>query len=274
MSLEQLDIVLLNFRNAALTIETAQITRDRAPGAAIYVVDNGSEDGSFEKLRAALPFATVVANEQNVGFGGGMNRGIREGKRPFVIVQANDTRPAPGAYQLMVERCLADPRIGAVAPDAAEPDGRVLPHFRREPGPLKIVASLLPGAWRLQQSPAGGDGPIEWIVSFAATLFRREAIEGIGAFDSNYFLGWEEWDVSRRLRDKGWKMAHLPEAKVVHASAANEEQNPRPWRLRHNRRAMVHHLRKHHGSTWYRAGQLANAVTEVWMKLSARGRAP
>jgi N-acetylglucosaminyl-diphospho-decaprenol L-rhamnosyltransferase len=271
MNLEQLDIVLLNYRNADLTIETARLTLEAAPGAALYVVDNGSGDGSYERLKGALPAATVVDNDQNAGFGGGMNRGIREGKRPFVLVQANDTRPVGDAYRVLLARCAAEPRMGAVTPQAGEPDGRALPHFWPEPPAWRLVAELLPGVWRVHARFANRQYQrIDWLNNFCATIFRRQALEEVGAFDPGYFLGWEEWDLTRRLRGAGWMMAHEPGARFFHAAAANHAHNSGARRMRIGRQGLLHHLEKYHGRGWSLAGRLASQMTDAWLRLGSR----
>lgn len=272
MSFETLDIVILNYRTAEMAIETARKSQAAAPGAALYVVDNGSGDGSFERLEAALPDATVIANEQNLGFGGGMNRGLRQGRRPFVVLQACDTYPVADAYGELLRRAQTDERLGAVTPLLLDHELRPVAHFRPEPSPWHLVMSLFPGVWRLQEcyveAPAD---KVNWLSSFAATLFRREAIVGGGSLDPAYFLGWEEWDLARRLRGKGWRIAHHPAAQVVHSGAATVPTSAmRIRRSVHGRSGLLHHLRKHHGQGWYLAGRVADAVTKTWLRVGGK----
>lgn len=275
MGFEELDIVILTYRAADMAIETARKAQAAAPGAAIYVVDNGSGDGSVERLRAALPGLTVVANADNLGFGGGMNSGIREGKRPFVLVQANDSWPIGDAYGELLRRIQTDARLAAVTPVLLEHDQPVA-HFRPEPPAWRIVLSLAPGWWRWQE-PRVEKPPeeVDWISSFAATLFRRQALEQAGAFDPGYFLGWEEWDFSRRLRARGWRVAVHPAAQVVHSGASHVPNDAaRMRRAAHGRNGLLHHLRKHHGQAWYLAGRAVNTVTAGWLRLTRKGAPP
>jgi GT2 family glycosyltransferase len=47
-------------------------------------------------------------------------------------------------------------------------------------------------------------------------LIRREAFASVGGFDERYFLYWEDADLCRRLRARGYHVRYLPGADVVH----------------------------------------------------------
>lgn len=270
--LDDLDVIILNWRTADLTIETARRTMAAAPGAALVVVDNGSGDGSADRIRAALPGVTVIALPENVGFGAGMNRGIFAGSRPLVVVQNSDAQPDGDAFAVMAARFDADPRLGAVVPAVREPGGRFEEHHRREPPPWRLVADLLPLIWRVSSPPPRcTPEAVDWLVSNCATMLRRSAIERIGGFDPGYFLGWEEWDMTRRLREAGWRIAFEPAAQVVHIGAASTPRTS-PLRSRLGRRSILYHLRKHHGPVWYAAGRVASACTDLVHKVTNPGR--
>lgn len=271
-TLDDLDVVILNWRTPDLTIETTRRTMAAAPGAAFHVVDNGSGDGSAEKLRAALPGANVIALPENLGFGGGMNRGIFAGSRALVMIQNSDAQPVGDAFAVLAERMDRDPRLGAIVPAVREPGGSFEEHHRREPPAWRLVADLLPGLWRLSPPPPRcPPEQVDWLVSNCATLARRTALDSVGGFDPGYFLGWEEWDITRRFAAKGWRVAFEPGAVITHLGAASA---PREGALRagHGRRSVLYHLRKWHGPLWYGAGRVACAATDVVQNV-ARGRA-
>ena len=47
-------------------------------------------------------------------------------------------------------------------------------------------------------------------------MVRREAFESVGLFDENFFLFFEEHDLLKRIKEKGWKIYYLPDAEIRH----------------------------------------------------------
>jgi len=270
----ELDIVVLNWKTAEMSAECARAARAAMPEAAIYVVDNGSGDGSPETLRQALPWATVIETGSNLGFGGGMNAGIRAGRRPFVMIVNSDARPVGPAFGALLAAAASDPRTGAVTPSVLDEAARPVLQMEPEPAAWKLVIGFIPVVWRLVQSkgflPTGdGPRPLAWLPTLCVTLFRRQAIEEIGCFDPGYFLGWEEWDITRRLTAGGWRIAVDPGAQVVHAGWGSTPKNLARWRNKHGRASVCHHLRKYHGPIWYLLGWATRSLTELRVALSA-----
>lgn len=268
-----LDIVILNWRTPELTLACIESVRTASPSAHIIVVDNGSADGSLEKIRArAGPDVTIVSNPVNVGFGAGMNAGIRAGSRPYVIVLNSDARPVAGAFSRMITRCESDATIAAVTPRVVDGTGATLGLYPPEPRPLSVVIAMLPGAWRLSGASSSNVPPelVTWFSSMCATLFRRSAFAEVGNFDEHYFLGTEEWDVGRRLKDAGYRVVLEPNAEVVHLVAASTPSAARPWRARMGRRSHQYFLRTHHGRFWGAMGMIALQISEAYMAVKDR----
>lgn len=278
MDPSQLDVIVLNWKTADMSAECGRLALQSAPGARLFIVDNGSGDGSPQRLRqAAPPGTTIVENAGNLGFGGGFNPGIRAGSNPYVLLLNSDAQPVGPAYRLLLEHLASDERLGAIAPQVVDGQGRPLPQLAPEPPAWKLVVGCLPVGWRLTAAniyppPSGPPRVINWLPGMCATMFRRQALEGIGGFDPGYFLGWEEWDLARRLRAADWKIAMHPGAEVIHEGHGSTPKELDAWRNRHGRQAICHHLDKYHGRGWYTAGRLACGALELSIGLRARLR--
>ena len=263
-----LDIVILNWRTPEMSADCARNAAAAAPGAAIYVVDNGSGDGSPAKLRRQLPQTPLIETGENLGFGGGMNAGVRAGQRPFVLILNSDARAKGEAFLQMLELCASDARIGVVTPLTVDEKDRPVPQMQSEPAAWQLVAEMLPLVSKfVTQKPflpaKGPPLPVDWMPTLCAALFRREAFERIGGFDARYFLGWEEWDVARRLKEAGYGLAVQREAEVIHAGHGSTPKSLSTWRAKHNRDTLCYHLRKYHGRSWYALGRLACGVAAL-----------
>ncbi|MEI9864258.1 MAG: glycosyltransferase [Limisphaerales bacterium] len=79
----------------------------------VIVVDNASTDGSMEALRA-YPWVKVVQSDQNLGFAGGNNLGLRECSFDYVLLLNNDTVVVSDFLQPLCDYLDQHPEVGAV----------------------------------------------------------------------------------------------------------------------------------------------------------------
>jgi N-acetylglucosaminyl-diphospho-decaprenol L-rhamnosyltransferase len=234
----------------------------------IVVVDHGS-DGTAS-VASALG-ALAVSDPSNPGFGAGHNRGMSLTSAPFVLLVNPDARVDPGSIDeglaLMVGRHEVAAVQGVVT-DAAT--GRP----ERSQGIAISPAHLWGRALRLgvllQWSPVrslarriGGLGdhvdrvPTEPVATEAlaatAPLVRRQAFDEVGGFDQRFFLYGEDMDLSRRLRDAGWKLLALPTHWADHRAGSSHRSS---WQ----REVQWWRGTMTYAATWYRPGDWALAV--------------
>jgi N-acetylglucosaminyl-diphospho-decaprenol L-rhamnosyltransferase len=213
----------------------------------IVVVDNGSTDGSPDRLRAALPTIRVVAAPGNVGYARGANIGIAATEAPVVAVLNGDVELAPGVAAAMIAALEADARVGAVGPRVLNVDGSVYPSARTNPGLLVAAAHGVLGlVWRtnpwtrryrqLDVDPTRARDVDT--VSGAAVWLRREALDDVGGWDERYFMYMEDVDLCLRLRRAGWRVRYEPAGEIVHVQGASTSK--RPYRM----------IAEHHRSVW------------------------
>ncbi|MBY0350375.1 glycosyltransferase family 2 protein [Tabrizicola sp.] len=230
--------VLLNWRTAEMTLRAAESAERAMEGIAggIVVVDNDSNDGSFETMSAALqdrPRFRVVQSGRNGGFGAGNNVGIRlglpGGVRPdYVYILNSDAFPAPDAIRLLLDYLERHPKVGFAGSYIHGPDGE--PHvtcFR-----FPSVASEFEGAARSgpisrllrHRAVAIGvplaTGPVDWLAG-ASMMMREDVIRTVGGFDETFFLYFEETDLCRRAAEAGWPTHFVKESRVEHIGSVS-----------------------------------------------------
>lgn len=232
-----LAVVIVNYRTPELA-ERCVASVPRAAGdlsLEVVVVDNGSADGSAERLRAALPGVEVLAVSANRGFGAGVNAGVQATAARHVAVLNPDTELRPGALAALSGALDDDKSLGVVAPALEYPDG--IPQsnaYRRFPTLLTLAvdASLAGGyAWSLlprlphphNVSPTRlrVGGHVAHVMG-AAFAFTRDAWAAAGPFDERFFLYLEETEWQRRVTRAGFAVALVPQARVVHAVRAGD----------------------------------------------------
>jgi GT2 family glycosyltransferase len=193
------------------------------------VVDNASQDGSAAIAQEFAPAVTLVANPANVGFGRAVNQALAQSGAPFVLIMNPDCRLQPGALAPLEDELRRRPECALVGPRILDPDGSVQGSARGDPDMLTGIfgrsAALrrrlpwLPASRRNVVDagvPAGGPSVVVDWLSGACVLARREALAAVGGFDERYFLYWEDADLCRRLRARGYHVRYVPLATAVH----------------------------------------------------------
>ncbi len=225
------------------------------PACEVIVVENGSQDGSLEFLRAAHPEVRLIANERNEGFARGSNQGMRIARGSYVLLLNTDTEVAPDAVARLVRFLEQNPAYGAVAPRLVHRDGTTQRTVQEFPS-LKTALFFstpferwFPDSRELrryfmrdwdQESSRDVDQP-----PAAVLLLRRAVLEQVGFFDEELWLFYNDVDLAKRIRAAGWKTHYLAEAKVLHhvgGSTSKFADFVATWQ-----RDRLRYYRKHHG---------------------------
>jgi hypothetical protein len=227
-----LSIIIVSF-NARLDLERCLESLRAAPPATpheIIVVDNASTDGSVAGAAPFAPAVRVLRNTVNVGFGRGVNQGLAASTAPLVLIMNPDCRLEPGATAAMEAVLDVHERCALVGPRILNPDGSIQGSARGDPDMLtglfgrttvlRRLVPFLPVARRnVVVDEAIGSGlasvEVDWL-SGACMLARRTALEAVGGFDERFFLYWEDADLCRRLRARGYHVRYVPGAVAVH----------------------------------------------------------
>ena len=189
------------------------------------VIDNVSTDGSSDYVWEFSPQARVLRNTVNVGFGRGINQGVAESSAPLVLIMNPDCRLESGTLTKMRAELELRPRCAIVGPRVLDPDGSEQGSARGDPdmltglfgrtGPLRHLIPWAAVSRRNVVNTGRHSATVDW-VSGACMLARRSAFDEVGGFDARYFLYWEDADLCRRLRARGYEIRYLPSATAVH----------------------------------------------------------
>ena len=169
------------------------------PNYCILLVDNGSTDDSVEYARENFPQVTIVQNEENLGWAGGNNVGIRYALNhdaDYIVLQNNDTKVDPRWLSGAVQVCKDDPRIGIVG-------FNILQEYIQGEDPDEERFKELSAAWeKLEYEHADH-------VSGAALFVRADVFRDVGLIDEAYFAYSEEDDLEKRAVRAGYRMVRI-----------------------------------------------------------------
>lgn len=241
----RVSVVIVNWRAPGETLAAVDSLRaqSRSPHR-IYVVDNGSGDGSLEQLEAALSAQSaviVLANADNLGFGGGCNRALVEAVHDgsnFIWLLNNDARAAPDCLEALLDAASRDAAVGMVGSWLTDPDNPAHDHSGSWMRPWLMSCGAVRTSGDLDSHP------YSWVTA-ASVLIRTDALVRTGLFDENFFMYWEDADLAMRIRAAGYRIAIAPDAHVIHSAGTSSAGIPVQRYLWHYRSQGLW-LRKHH----------------------------
>lgn len=193
----------------------------------IIVVDNGSQDGSAEMLRAEFPQARLIRLDRNEGYTHPMNLGLRAGQGRYLLQLNPDTLVCPGMLDGLVEFMDARPAVGIATPRVLNRDGTLQKQCRRSAARPWDVFTYFLGLSKLfpKSRRFGGylmtyrrDDELFEVeaVSGSCMIIRRGVVEQIGYLDEDFFAYQEDTDYCFRAREAGWKIFYVPGVSLVH----------------------------------------------------------
>jgi GT2 family glycosyltransferase len=188
----------------------------------VWVVDNGSTDGSVDIVRRRYPETNLLDCGENVGFCRANNLGIYSSTAPFVLVLNPDTRLEPGFLERLLP-AFEDPRVGMAAGKLLRFDGRRLDSCGQRLAPSR--RPLDRGYGSVDRGRFDRDEEVFGVCG-AAALYRREMLEAVADpgerpercyFDEAFFAFSEDLDLAWRARRLGWKAVYRHRAVGHHA---------------------------------------------------------
>jgi GT2 family glycosyltransferase len=219
------------------------------------VVEAGSADGSAEMVAREYPVVKLLARAENLGYSRGNNLGLATACGRYLLILNPDTAVEGNALGDMLAYAEANPQVGIVGPQLLNADGTPQPSRRRFP---RLATAFFESTWlqgwaprRLldhyyaRDLPTGVPVEVDWLTG-ACLLVRRAAYKQIGGFDESFFMYSEELDFCRRARAAGWRVVHLPSARVYHFEGKSSEQAIPERHLRFQR-SKIRYYRKYHG---------------------------
>ncbi len=225
----KLSVIFVNWKTPDLTRNAVVSVYKETAGFdfEVIVVDNNSGDGSVEMIKKEFPQATLIANNDNRGFGKANNQGLKIAKGEYLMFLNTDVIVLDGALNKLVSYLDQHADVMMVGPRLLNKDltfqhacRRMLPNptnsFFHLFGLTKIFKNNKHvNEYKQYASDPEVTGPSE-ALSGAAMMFRRQVYAEIGCFDEAFFMYGEDLDFCKRVLDRGWKTVYVSGAKIIH----------------------------------------------------------
>ncbi|MGE5232214.1 MAG: glycosyltransferase family 2 protein [Deltaproteobacteria bacterium] len=225
------------------------IERTTPPGLEreILVLDNASEDGSAEAVRALGSEIELIALDRRQGKAANDSRLLQEARGEYCLLLNEDSELQPGAVAALLGALRSDRDAAVAGAQLLAPDGRMVPCAWRLPSTRTALAGAV-FMHRRATVESGGNGtrPVGWVQS-SAMMVRREAARLVGWLDPEFFVYSDETDFCKRLGDAGWRILYVPAAKAIHHDQMAQDASGAARRIVEYHRNRDRYLRKHLG---------------------------
>jgi len=182
----------------------------------IIVSDNGSTDGSVNRVQSEFPSVVILENGRNIGYAEGNNRGVALAKGDYAVTLNNDVVVEQDWLDKPVEYLERDHGLFAVC-------GRQMNYYNRliidslfhYPGPELLFLRAGHGKTLEQNSNYALPGQVI-AVNGGSAIYRKKMFMELGGFDPEYRFYSEEADLCMRAFLKGTKCLFVPQSVVYH----------------------------------------------------------
>jgi GT2 family glycosyltransferase len=224
----ELSIIIVNYKTKGLLLDCLDaIYADQLMplNFEVIVVDNASDDGSFEAVAERFTQVKLIVNEDNLGLAKAINKGLRVSRGKYILLLSPDIIFPAKTFPKMLEFMDKHPEAGALSPLLLDEEKKVRPlygrlatffsHLFRFLGIRGLIPEDLRKKARMQIDNFSDAITMDWLMS-ACLMLRHKAIMEVGRLDENLFFYFEDMELSYRLKDKGWKLYLIPKLPVVH----------------------------------------------------------
>ena len=221
----EMSVIILNWNGKHFLDECLRAMRRQTfRDFEAILVDNGSKDGSVDFVRKQYPEVTLLALPENRGFTGGNIAGYTKATGSLIVLLNNDTEAQPNWLEEIHRASLTYPNFGSFASKMMYFDQRNrVENCGFDLGVVGATVDLgrdeLDGpAWTQARTVFGGSG--------GAVAYRRKMLEEIGFLDPDFFMIYEDADLSFRAQLRGYRCVYVPGAIVYHRLGATIRKTP------------------------------------------------
>ncbi len=251
-----ISIILVNYKTKDLTINAIKSVFEKTQGIdfEIFVVDNNSQDGSIEAIEKEFPNINIIKNPVNAGFGAANNIAIKQVKGKYILCLNTDTLLINNAIKIMFDFMEKEENKNVAVCGGLLFDkyknrihcGQKLPSI----GDILWkfgIGKLFPkqyynyiNDYDLTKQESSNIG----YITGADILFRKSVLDEVGLFDEKFFMYFEETDLCKRIRDKGYDIKIVKNAKIIHLEGQSNNNTLQKKKM--SKRSEFYYFRKHH----------------------------
>jgi GT2 family glycosyltransferase len=189
----------------------------------VIVVDNASHDGSPQMVREEFPNVTLIESPANLGFGRANNLGAQAAKGKYLFLLNPDTIVLNNAVKILAEFLDNNPKAGICGGNLFDADKKPAPSYHM------FLPSIL---WELNLFTSNMLGKLRYGKNFyfnhtqrprkvgyitgADLMISRDLFQHLNGFDPDFFVYYEETELTFRVKKAGYEVYSVPQAEIIH----------------------------------------------------------
>lgn len=222
--MNKISVIIVTFNNERTIKECLSSLVKFSPDSEIIVVDNGSTDLTLKIVRGFQKRVTLIEAGHNLGFAKGNNLGVKAALGEYLVFLNPDAiLTKAGDLEHLRELMEKNPECGLLGPKLIYPDKTPQPRVRNLPTIYRAFKEYIldkKGAYAFYEPRCQTLCSVESI-SGACMMIRKELFERVGGFDEKYFMYYEDLQICRCVRARGYKVGFVPEVTVEHAEGVS-----------------------------------------------------
>lgn len=229
-----ISIIIVNYKTPQLCINCINSVYEKTVGIdfEIILVDNDSRDNSLQLIKEEFGDKVILVDaKENLGFGKANNLGAKYAKGEYLFLLNSDTILKNNAIKHLYDFIITDPTVGIVGGNLFDEDGNHAHSFKlnqidlsslKVPSFFKAMRHKLSGKmtdWEFNDTKE----PIELngYITGADLMIKKSIFDEVGGFDKDFFMYFEESEMTVRVRQLGYKVYSVPAAEIIHLEGAS-----------------------------------------------------
>lgn len=228
-------IIIVNYNTTQLVIDCINSIYDKTKDInfEIIVVDNNSPDRSIENLQAIFPEIKLILSEKNAGFGAGNNLGNKHAIGKYLFLLNSDTLLLDNSVYEFFKFMERTPKAGVCGGNLLTKELKPNMSFNHtSPCLLSSINSLFFNIYtrikyknQLFYSIEKNIVEIKGFIIGADYFVNKSIFDKINGFDEDFFMYYEETELSYRIKKLGFKFFILPHIKIIHLDGGSQNGN-------------------------------------------------
>ena len=231
----------------------ASLREQTAKDFEVFVVDNGSTDGSAELAAEEFPEVHMIRLGENTGFTGAVNAGLKEAEHfKYVLLLNNDTIAGKHFVEALEKAIDSDPRLFSCQASMRQMSD---PLLCNDAGDYYTALGWAFARGKGKKAERYKKNTPVFFSCAGAAVYRMSVMKELGGLDPQMFAYLEDCDLGWRARLKGYENLYVPSAYVLHAGSGSSGSRYNEFKVKYSSRNSVYIIRKNM-PLWQRAVNL------------------
>lgn len=257
-------VVIVNYNTEKLLVDCIRSIYEKTKDIdyEIIVSDNNSSDNSINVIKSEFPNLKIVQNSENLGFGKANNEGFKIAQGKYLFCLNPDTLLVNNAIKILYDFMEQNPLSGAAGGNLFDKNMNWVHSF----GYGDDIKSLLLRKtflkffyWKEYKKIKSYEKNIDRTkinevnhITGADLMLRKSVIDEVGGFCDKFFMYFEETELEFRIKNKGYKLYFVPDAKIIHLEG--KSSNPKKNEFYTN--SFVQYYRQCYSDAWGEIAEL------------------